>query len=56
MNRNCRKSGIIYGPVYSRRLGISLGINLLGNEEKICTFNCKYCKCGWTESDVLDEN
>lgn len=56
MNKIFRKSGIIYGPVYSRRLGISLGINLLGNEEKICTFNCKYCECGWTESDVLDKN
>lgn len=56
MNRINIKSGIIYGPVHSRRLGISLGINLLGNEEKKCTFNCKYCECGWTESDVLDKN
>ncbi len=39
---------IIFGPVNSRRLGISLGINLLPNNLKICTFNCIYCECGWT--------
>ena len=39
---------IIYGPVYSRRLGYSLGINLLGNQ-KICTFDCLYCERGWTK-------
>lgn len=38
----------IFGPVKSRRLGISLGINLLPNSRKICTFNCIYCECGWT--------
>jgi wyosine [tRNA(Phe)-imidazoG37] synthetase (radical SAM superfamily) len=41
---------IIFGPVSSRRLGASLGINLLPNDRKICTFNCIYCECGWTES------
>jgi wyosine [tRNA(Phe)-imidazoG37] synthetase (radical SAM superfamily) len=41
---------IIFGPVPSRRLGASLGINLLPNDSKICTFNCIYCECGWTES------
>jgi len=41
---------IIFGPVTSRRLGASLGINLLPNDRKICTFNCIYCECGWTES------
>lgn len=39
---------IIFGPVKSRRLGISLGINLLPANEKICNFNCIYCECGWT--------
>jgi wyosine [tRNA(Phe)-imidazoG37] synthetase (radical SAM superfamily) len=39
---------IIFGPVKSRRLGISLGINLLPVERKICNFNCIYCECGWT--------
>jgi wyosine [tRNA(Phe)-imidazoG37] synthetase (radical SAM superfamily) len=39
---------IIFGPVKSRRLGISLGINLLPTKRKICNFNCIYCECGWT--------
>jgi wyosine [tRNA(Phe)-imidazoG37] synthetase (radical SAM superfamily) len=41
-------SEIIFGPVKSRRLGISLGINLLPKNLKFCTFNCIYCECGWT--------
>ncbi len=40
----------IFGPVHSRRLGISLGINLLPTNLKYCTFNCVYCECGWTEA------
>ena len=39
---------IIFGPVKSRRLGISLGINLLPDNKKICNFNCIYCECGLT--------
>ncbi len=39
---------IIFGPVKSRRLGISLGINLLPTKRKICNFNCVYCECGLT--------
>jgi wyosine [tRNA(Phe)-imidazoG37] synthetase (radical SAM superfamily) len=39
---------IIFGPVKSRRLGVSLGINLLPTKKKICNFNCIYCECGWT--------
>lgn len=39
---------IVFGPVKSRRLGISLGINLLPTNRKICNFNCIYCECGWT--------
>lgn len=38
---------IAYGPIHSRRLGTSLGINLMPNEQKLCTFNCVYCECGW---------
>jgi wyosine [tRNA(Phe)-imidazoG37] synthetase (radical SAM superfamily) len=38
----------IFGPVVSRRLGSSLGINLLPNNIKICNFNCIYCECGLT--------
>jgi wyosine [tRNA(Phe)-imidazoG37] synthetase (radical SAM superfamily) len=40
---------IIFGPVKSRRLGTSLGINLLPVGRKICNFNCIYCECGWTD-------
>lgn len=39
---------IIFGPVKSRRLGISLGVNLLPVSAKLCNFNCIYCECGWT--------
>lgn len=43
---------IIFGPVQSRRLGASLGINLLPTNGKFCNFNCIYCECGWSpESD-----
>lgn len=41
---------IVFGPVKSRRLGVSLGINLLPNDRKWCSFNCIYCECGWTET------
>jgi wyosine [tRNA(Phe)-imidazoG37] synthetase (radical SAM superfamily) len=37
---------IIFGPVKSRRLGISLGINLLPTDTKVCSFDCIYCECG----------
>jgi wyosine [tRNA(Phe)-imidazoG37] synthetase (radical SAM superfamily) len=39
---------IIFGPVKSRRLGVSLGVNLLPATKKLCNFNCIYCECGWT--------
>ncbi|MBQ8656537.1 MAG: radical SAM protein [Prevotella sp.] len=39
----------IFGPVHSRRLGLSLGINLLPADGKVCTFNCIYCECGLNE-------
>ena len=38
----------IFGPIRSRRLGLSLGINLLPVDCKLCSFNCIYCECGWT--------
>jgi wyosine [tRNA(Phe)-imidazoG37] synthetase (radical SAM superfamily) len=41
---------IIFGPIKSRRLGVSLGINLLPGRKKVCNFNCIYCECGWTPS------
>lgn len=39
---------LIFGPIRSRRLGLSLGINLLPVDCKLCSFNCIYCECGWT--------
>ncbi|HEY2990521.1 MAG TPA: radical SAM protein [Candidatus Binatia bacterium] len=44
--------GIIYGPLRSRRLGLSLGINLLPEDYKLCSFNCVYCQYGWTTEPV----
>ena len=38
---------IIYGPIHSRRLGTSLGVELMPLDHKLCTFNCVYCECGW---------
>ena len=38
---------IIFGPVHSRRLGLSLGVNLLPVSSKLCSFDCIYCECGW---------
>lgn len=53
-------TGVIYGPNASRRLGNSLGVNLLGDGKKVCSFDCPYCDLGRTEmrlnklrSDVL---
>jgi wyosine [tRNA(Phe)-imidazoG37] synthetase (radical SAM superfamily) len=42
---------IVFGPVSSRRFGVSLGINLLPDTMKYCTFNCVYCECGLTDYD-----
>jgi hypothetical protein len=40
---------IVYGPIHSRRLGVSLGMELMPLEHKLCTFNCVYCECGWNQ-------
>ncbi|MDR1602278.1 MAG: radical SAM protein [Tannerella sp.] len=40
---------IVYGPVHSRRLGVSLGVNISPPDGKRCTFNCIYCECGLNE-------
>ena len=37
----------IFGPIHSRRLGVSLGINLCPNDGKVCTFDCLYCEAGF---------
>jgi len=47
---------MIFGPVRSRRLGVSLGLNLLPTHRKVCSFNCIYCECGWTEGLLLESN
>jgi len=38
---------IVFGPIHSRRLGSSLGINVLPEKGKLCNFDCIYCECGW---------
>ena len=40
---------IVFGPIHSRRLGSSLGINLLPEKGKLCNFDCIYCECGWNK-------
>lgn len=50
------KKGIIYGPVNSRRLGRSLGINILPSSKKVCPFNCVYCQYGWTKVHTTKAN
>ena len=42
----------IFGPVHSRRLGVSLGINLLPGDGKCCSFDCIYCECGFNHDFV----
>ncbi len=43
---------IVVGPIHSRRLGCSLGVNVLPTQKKYCSFNCVYCECGWNEIDT----
>ena len=44
----------VFGPIFSRRLGSSLGINLLPENGKICNFDCIYCECGWNKDGLKD--
>ncbi len=44
------QSSIIYGPIQSRRLGVSLGVNILPGAVKTCNFNCVYCQYGSTKA------
>ena len=44
---------IIFGPIRSRRLGVSLGINLLPTNSKLCNFDCIYCECGWNAENSI---
>ena len=44
----------VFGPIFSRRLGSSLGINLLPQQGKVCNFDCVYCECGWNKDGLED--
>ena len=48
-------NSIIFGPVNSRRLGVSLGVNLLPAHGKFCNFDCIYCECGWNAENHNDK-
>ena len=45
---------LVFGPIKSRRLGSSLGINLLPTQGKLCNFDCIYCECGWNKDGTGD--
>ena len=45
---------IVFGPIRSRRLGSSLGVNLLPSKGKLCNFDCVYCECGWNKDGRSD--
>jgi wyosine [tRNA(Phe)-imidazoG37] synthetase (radical SAM superfamily) len=48
------QQGVIYGPVNSKRLGRSLGINLFPTTRKVCSFDCIYCHYGWTQEKTSE--
>ena len=45
---------IVFGPIKSRRLGSSLGVNILPSKGKLCNFDCIYCECGWNRDGAQD--
>lgn len=45
---------VVFGPIFSRRLGASLGVNVLPVKGKLCNFDCVYCECGWNRDGVSD--
>lgn len=49
-----RFEDIVFGPIRSRRLGSSLGVNILPSHGKICNFDCVYCECGWNKDGLED--
>lgn len=53
-NKTMIREETVFGPIHSRRLGSSLGINLLPEKGKICTFDCIYCECGWNKDGRND--
>ena len=50
-----RFEDIVFGPIRSRRLGSSLGVNILPAHGKMCNFDCVYCECGWNKDGVGDK-
>lgn len=52
MKKICLQSHIVYGPIASRRLGTSLGINLLPTQFKLCSLDCTYCQYGITNMKI----
>ena len=50
-----RFEDIVFGPIRSRRLGSSLGVNILPAHGKMCNFDCVYCECGWNKDGVEDK-
>ncbi len=48
------REATVFGPIFSRRLGASLGINLMPQEGKLCNFDCIYCECGWNKDGLGD--
>ena len=47
---------LVYGPLASRRHGLSLGINLLPKDLKVCNFDCLYCQCGRTARETVSDS
>ena len=45
---------IVFGPIFSRRLGSSMGVNILPSKGKFCNFDCVYCECGWNKDGVAE--
>lgn len=45
---------IVFGPIFSRRLGSSLGVNILPSVGKLCNFDCVYCECGWNRDGAVE--
>ncbi len=45
----------VFGPIHSRRLGNSLGLNILPENGKFCNFDCIYCECGWNKDGKEDQ-
>ena len=46
---------IVYGPIHSRRLGVSLGMNVMPQHSKLCSFDCIYCECGFNTPNIHPE-